>query len=76
MSQIVRDVQGVPGLDVIYGAFNEEYEKTFFRDQNIFPGTDYDWEVKEMEWGKKARTGPGPVSLFSWPQGIDIHLSF
>ena len=76
MSQIVYDVQGVIGLHVIYEAFNEEYEKKYFRNQNLFPGTDYDWEVMEMEFGKKARTGPGPVSLFAWPQGIDIHLSF
>ena len=40
-----------------------------YRNQNLFPGSEYDYEEWEMKKGKKARTGPPPATLNKWPQG-------
>ena len=69
MSVIVKDVQGVIGLHLITNAFNEEFEMELYRNQNLFPGSEYDYEEWEMKKGKKARTGPPPATLNKWPQG-------
>ena len=73
MSVIVRNVQGVTGLHVIFEVCNEEYEKKLYLDQNLFPGTIYDYEEWENSSvgrkGKKSQVGPGPASLYQWPQG-------
>jgi len=59
---IVRNVEGVSGLHIIYDAFNEETEKRYFSQPDL-------WPPAEISGGGSSRSGT-VVSLYQFPKEL------